>query len=73
MLFFFLVFLHHDGNHTELFSKEQAYHTEKGILDLPQISTIWKRSYKGGEWKPCISNSTGGNSFVTILTFDSLQ
>ncbi|XP_023548154.1 protein ESMERALDA 1-like isoform X2 [Cucurbita pepo subsp. pepo] len=24
------------------------------------ISTIWKHSYKGGQWKPCISNSTGG-------------
>ncbi|CAK9311320.1 unnamed protein product [Citrullus colocynthis] len=24
------------------------------------ISTIWKHSYKGGQWKPCISNSSGG-------------
>lgn len=25
-----------------------------------QISTIWKRSYKGVEWKPCVNKSTGG-------------
>ncbi|XP_030450302.1 protein ESMERALDA 1 [Syzygium oleosum] len=24
------------------------------------ISTIWKHSYKGGEWKPCINQSAGG-------------
>ncbi|KAL0541890.1 hypothetical protein IC582_021969 [Cucumis melo] len=24
------------------------------------ISTIWKHSYKGGQWKPCINNSSGG-------------
>ncbi|KAL3731354.1 hypothetical protein ACJRO7_028261 [Eucalyptus globulus] len=24
------------------------------------ILTIWKHSYKGGEWKPCINQSTGG-------------
>ncbi|XP_022152327.1 uncharacterized protein At1g04910-like [Momordica charantia] len=24
------------------------------------ISTIWKHSYKGGQWRPCISNSSGG-------------
>ncbi|XP_038874578.1 protein ESMERALDA 1 [Benincasa hispida] len=24
------------------------------------ISTIWKHSYKGGQWKPCINNSLGG-------------
>ncbi|GMY18610.1 protein ESMERALDA 1 [Fagus crenata] len=24
------------------------------------ISTIWKRSYKGDEWRPCINNSSGG-------------
>ncbi|KAL0000212.1 hypothetical protein SO802_019814 [Lithocarpus litseifolius] len=24
------------------------------------ISTIWKHSYKGGEWRPCIKNSSGG-------------
>ncbi|GAB4840411.1 Protein ESMERALDA 1 [Ancistrocladus abbreviatus] len=24
------------------------------------ISTIWKNSYKGGEWRPCINSSLGG-------------
>ncbi|PON98144.1 O-fucosyltransferase [Trema orientale] len=24
------------------------------------ISTIWKHSYKGGEWKPCTNRSSGG-------------
>jgi hypothetical protein len=24
------------------------------------ITTIWKHSYKGGEWKPYVNKSTGG-------------
>ncbi|KAH6759561.1 O-fucosyltransferase family protein [Perilla frutescens var. hirtella] len=24
------------------------------------ISTVWKNSYKGGEWRPCIKKSSGG-------------
>ncbi|KAK9276095.1 hypothetical protein L1049_005626 [Liquidambar formosana] len=24
------------------------------------ISTIWKHSYKGGEWRPCVNKSVGG-------------
>ncbi|KAF7849983.1 hypothetical protein BT93_L0054 [Corymbia citriodora subsp. variegata] len=24
------------------------------------MSTIWKHSYKGGEWKPCVNQSAGG-------------
>ncbi|XP_059649550.1 protein ESMERALDA 1 [Cornus florida] len=34
------------------------------------ISTIWKHSYKGGEWRPCIKNSSGGlpesNGYIYI-------
>ncbi|KAG7597084.1 GDP-fucose protein O-fucosyltransferase [Arabidopsis suecica] len=34
------------------------------------ISTIWKRSYKGVEWKPCVNKSTGvlpeSNGFIFI-------
>lgn len=47
-----------------------------------QISTIWKHSYKSGEWRPCINTSSGGMNtscslfpslfsffFVTFLLF----
>ncbi|KAL8150772.1 hypothetical protein V2J09_020580 [Rumex salicifolius] len=27
---------------------------------IDTISTIWKNSYRGGEWKPCLSRSIGG-------------
>nr|XP_016502702.1 PREDICTED: uncharacterized protein LOC107820861 [Nicotiana tabacum] len=27
------------------------------------ISTIWKNSYRGGEWRPCINKSSGGRKF----------
>uniref|UniRef100_A0A5B6Z8J3 O-fucosyltransferase family protein n=1 Tax=Davidia involucrata TaxID=16924 RepID=A0A5B6Z8J3_DAVIN len=34
------------------------------------ISTIWKHSYKGGEWRPCINKSSGGlpesNGYIYI-------
>ncbi|GAB4828766.1 Protein ESMERALDA 1 [Ancistrocladus abbreviatus] len=34
------------------------------------ISTIWKNSYKGGEWRPCINRSLGGlpesNGYIIV-------
>lgn len=31
-----------------------------------QISTIWKHSYKGVEWKPYVNKSTGGRYFIVF-------
>jgi hypothetical protein len=35
------------------------FHVSSMELYLPQITTIWKHSYKGGEWKPYVNKSTG--------------
>ncbi|KAM7277242.1 hypothetical protein ACFE04_019108 [Oxalis oulophora] len=32
------------------------------------ISTIWKSSYKGSVWRPCVNMSAGGNTSVPVLT-----
>ena len=34
-----------------------------------QISTIWKHSYKGGEWKPYVNKSTGGTYSTACIVF----
>ncbi|KAK4788176.1 hypothetical protein SAY86_019495 [Trapa natans] len=48
-----------------LYRSPQLYQKLKPEMDADNssadaISTIWKHWYKGGEWKPCISNSSGG-------------
>ncbi|KAK4793217.1 hypothetical protein SAY86_023652 [Trapa natans] len=48
-----------------LYRSPQLYQKIKAEMEADNssadaISTIWKHSYKGGEWKPCISNSMGG-------------
>ncbi|PKI44229.1 protein ESMERALDA 1 [Punica granatum] len=48
-----------------LYRSPQLYQKLKPEMDADNssadaISTIWKHSYKGGEWKACIGDSTGG-------------
>jgi hypothetical protein len=33
-------------------------------LNSLQLSTVWKNSYKSGEWRPCINKSSEGMSYV---------
>ncbi|KAJ4840598.1 Protein ESMERALDA 1 [Turnera subulata] len=47
-----------------VYRSPQVYERLKPEMDADNssadaISTIWRNSYKGGEWKPCIKNSSG--------------
>ncbi|XP_057765919.1 protein ESMERALDA 1-like isoform X2 [Salvia miltiorrhiza] len=48
-----------------LYRSPQLYAKLRSEMDsdnssVDAISTIWKNSYKGGEWRPCIKKSSGG-------------
>jgi hypothetical protein len=61
-----------------VYRSPQVYARLRGEIEADNttadaISTIWKRSYKGVEWKPCVNMSTGGilhcspSFFVSVL------
>ncbi|KAL0799593.1 hypothetical protein Bca101_054768 [Brassica carinata] len=58
-----------------VYRSPQVYAKLRGEIDADNatadaISTIWKRSYKGVEWKPCVNKSNGvlpeSNGFIFI-------
>ncbi|KAL6614186.1 hypothetical protein ACP70R_036456 [Stipagrostis hirtigluma subsp. patula] len=42
------------------FSLWGSYSADNGWLGPNQLATVWRHAYKGGIWRPCISNNTNG-------------
>ncbi|WZY97822.1 hypothetical protein YC2023_070151 [Brassica napus] len=55
-----------------VYRSPQVYAKLRAVIDADNatadaISTIWKRSYKGVEWKPCVNKSSGGYLNATLV------
>ncbi|RVW16935.1 hypothetical protein CK203_070618 [Vitis vinifera] len=44
----------------------------RSVLGPILISTVWKHSYKSGEWQPCVNRSSGGMNYV-LEGLDQIQ